>query len=582
MKTIYSVKAGCVVALMMIAGTIQAQDDNLKRELTLEREYDPSVQDANKVNTLPEIKQPKVQKTTIDYATQTVPANPEKEISVLSSGKVMTDIVYNKNRGYFNVGAGTYLNINGDFGYHFLNTDKDQLNLFLSHRSSGGKRKYIQAENVKQKVHLNDNLAGLNYVHNFDKASMKLGARYGYSAFNYFGYNVSDLSATNLFSIDTKQVNQQISLNTGVESREGVALGYLLDLDFTNFSHKYGLSEDVDGIKENTIGVKAGLHAPFGGNQRVGVFGKMEYLNYSLPTLPSGYVPPLEFDNHAEVSLTPYYLVEGDFWKVKLGANVMFITGENDKIFASPNIAVDVRAADKTILYLKADGQIQSNSAFEMSKRNRYVNPWQDVMPSRVWLDGIAGLKSGVAPGFWFNIFAGYKATDNDVLFIQKFENNLINYSAADYYKTKLFFAGVALKYSYQDFFDFSLKGVFNNWSVEEMEAWVGGDAPEFEAYGRPKAEITSIIDVRPIDKLTISAKYYLATGRKTVFYALQRWDPIDMDNINELNVTGLYTLNKTVGVYAQLNNLLFQKYDLLYGYPAQGFSAMVGLNINF
>ncbi|MDD2437041.1 MAG: TonB-dependent receptor [Massilibacteroides sp.] len=582
MKTIYSVKAGCVVALMMIAGTIQAQDDNLKRELTLEREYDPSVQDANKVNTLPEIKQPKVQKTTIDYATQTVPANPEKEISVLSSGKVMTDIVYNKNRGYFNVGAGTYLNINGDFGYHFLNTDKDQLNLFLSHRSSGGKRKYIQAENVKQKVHLNDNLAGLNYVHNFDKASMKLGARYGYSAFNYFGYNVSDLSATNLFSIDTKQVNQQISLNTGVESREGVALGYLLDLDFTNFSHKYGLSEDVDGIKENTIGVKAGLHAPFGGNQRVGVFGKMEYLNYSLPTLPSGYVPPLEFDNHAEVSLTPYYLVEGDFWKVKLGANVMFITGENDKIFASPNIAVDVRAADKTILYLKADGQIQSNSAFEMSKRNRYVNPWQDVMPSRVWLDGIAGLKSGVAPGFWFDIFAGYKATDNDVLFIQKFENNLINYSAADYYKTKLFFAGVALKYSYQDFFDFSLKGVFNNWSVEEMEAWVGGDAPEFEAYGRPKAEITSIIDVRPIDKLTISAKYYLATGRKTVFYALQRWDPIDMDNINELNVTGLYTLNKTVGVYAQLNNLLFQKYDLLYGYPAQGFSAMVGLNINF
>lgn len=581
MKTIYNVKTLCVATLIAIAGTVQAQEDNLKRELTLEREYDPSVQDANKVNTLPAVKQPEIRKTTIDYATQTVPTEPEKEISVLPSGKVMTDILYNKNRGYLNVGAGTYLNINGDFGYHILSTDKDQLNLFFSHRSSGEKRKYIQAESVKQKVHLNDNLGGINFRHNFDKASMNLGARYGYSSFNYFGYNITDLLSTNMFSIDTKQVNQQIGVNAGVESHEGAPLGYLLDVDFTNFSHKYGLDEDHDGIKENTIGVKAGVNAPFGGNQLIGVVGKAEFLNYSLPSLPANIEEP-EFENHAEITLSPYYTVEGDIWKIKLGANVMFITGDNDKVFASPNITADVEVADKTVLYLKADGQIQSNSAFELSKRNRYVNPWHDVQASRTWLDGIVGLKSGVAPGFWFDVFAGYKATDNDVLFVQKLDENLINYSMADHYNTKLFFAGAALKYSYQNLFEFSLKGVYNNWDVKDVSDWIGGSAPDFEAYGRPNAEITATIDVRPIDKLTVSAKYYLASGRKTRPYLGSSWDPIDMDNINELNVTGLYSINKTVGVYAQLNNLLFQKYDLLYGYPAQGFNAMVGVNINF
>lgn len=58
--------------------------------MTLEREYDPTVQDASKVNTLPVIKEPVVKKMPIDYATFTVPADPEKEISLLPSGNIMT------------------------------------------------------------------------------------------------------------------------------------------------------------------------------------------------------------------------------------------------------------------------------------------------------------------------------------------------------------------------------------------------------------------------------------------------------------------------------------------------------------
>ena len=55
MKTIYNVKALCVVALLGSAAAASAQEDvtkekNLNREMTLEREHDPSEQDASKVN----------------------------------------------------------------------------------------------------------------------------------------------------------------------------------------------------------------------------------------------------------------------------------------------------------------------------------------------------------------------------------------------------------------------------------------------------------------------------------------------------------------------------------------------------
>ena len=51
MKTIYNVKALCVVALLGTTATMSAQEDtskkqNLEREMTLEREYDPTVQEA--------------------------------------------------------------------------------------------------------------------------------------------------------------------------------------------------------------------------------------------------------------------------------------------------------------------------------------------------------------------------------------------------------------------------------------------------------------------------------------------------------------------------------------------------------
>ena len=84
MKTIYNVKALCVVALLGSAAAASAQEDvtkekNLNREMTLEREYDPSVQDASKVNTLPVVKEPEVRKIPIDYSNYMIAADPQKE-----------------------------------------------------------------------------------------------------------------------------------------------------------------------------------------------------------------------------------------------------------------------------------------------------------------------------------------------------------------------------------------------------------------------------------------------------------------------------------------------------------------------
>lgn len=589
MKTNKSTKVLCVIAMLGCASGIMAQEEvnkeekNLNREMTLEREYDPSVQDANKVNTLPAVKEPTVKKRAIDYAVFAVPTEPEKQISVLPSGKIMADMDYNKRRGYLNLAAGMNLNINGDFGYHILSTEKDNLNVYLSHRSTNGNIDYIQIDD-KVKAKLNDNLGGLNYKHKFEKAVFNIGAKYGYSGFNYYGLPVTgnlEEAGTNLDLADrtTNQVNQTIGANIGIESEDEEApFGYMVDFDYINFSHKYGADAKSDGPTENTFELKFNLFAPFGGNQRIGLAGLAEYFSYNL-------LERCSFENHAEVILNPYYTIEGDIWNLKLGAKAMIVTGENSKFAASPDIAFDVEVADKTVFYLKADGKLYSNSMYETALVNRYVNPTEELMPSRNWLDANLGIKSGVVPGFWFDVFAGYKITSSDVLYLPSrvFEQDGFgNFAEAmSDINTKRFFAGVNLKYNYQKLFEINLKGVYNNWKANYGDSWIGGEAnAELDrVWGKPTAEINAGVTVRPIDKLAVDVNYYLATGRYT---QLGGNEEVNLNNINELNIRGMYNINKTFSVNVQLNNVLFQKYDIYYGYPAQGFNLMGGINVNF
>lgn len=596
MKTTYQ-KVLCVAVLLGSAVTISAQEkkdkDQLDREMTLEREYDPTVQDANKVNTLPEIKEPEVTKRAIDYSPFTTPTEPEKAITVLPSGNIMTQIDYNKRRGYLNLGAGMHLNIDGDFGYHILSTKKDKLNVFFSHRSTNGKVNYnvVDYWNIDEdtKAKLNDNLGGINYAHIFDKAIMNLGAQYRYTGFNYWGIPPRDTSKgpdyyLNHSDRETNQVNQAIKANIGVEAKENADIFYLVDVDYINFSHKYGVSKEFDGPTEHTLDAKLDVNALFHENQRIGLAGQVEYFAYDLPTYDSG-KGLCHFQNHAEIILTPYYRIGGDSWKVQLGANVMFVTGEDNSFTASPNVSADVEVADRTMLYLNAKGRLYSNSAYETSLVNRYVDPSEEIAPTREWLNGQVGIKSGVAKSFWFDIFAGYRIASSDCLFLPErtFDEGDFGglmYAMSDI-DTKRFFAGADLKYKYQNFLDVSLKGVYNNWKGNLGDGWIGGE-PNGEldyVYGKPKMELNADITIKPIEKLAIGLNYYLATDRYT---ELGGYENVKLDNINELNLVGSYTFNDIFGVYVKVNNLLNQDYDMYYGYPMQGINIMGGINLNF
>ena len=570
------------------------RQENLNREMTLEREYNPIVQDAAKVNSLPVVREIKISKRPIIYSDYVMSLMPEKEMNVLPAGALMTDVTHIKRNGYLHLSGGMLMNFAGDFGYHLLDTDRDNLSVYFSHRSMNGNVEFDNENIQKRKAKFNDNIGGLDFKHRFDKATLKLGGKFGYSAFNYYGIPMlNPLANTIALQTDslTNQGNRLINVYGGVSSDIATSLGYHFDVDFTNFKQKYSLSSELDGMMENNIAIGLGINSPINDGKCFGVDLNVNVLNYTAPTSTSSVsVDTTAFDTHYNATLNPYFRMESEALKLLLGVNLMFVS-QNDEIevLASPNITLDVPLANWSVFYVNMVGGIESNSMAELSRTNRYINPAFTADASRTWADLQLGIRSSASAGLWFDIFAGYKYTESDILFNPSSQgwinNGFNNVSVAYQPTTQRIQVGAALKYDYKKIVDFYLKGVYNHYTLKYLDTWKNtfggnglGEDDEMEAYGRPSFVANAGINVRPVKPLTLSLDYCMMSG----MYAYSGSENVKMKAINDLRFRASWQFNDMFSLYAQFNNLLFQKYELYYGYPMQPFSAMAGFVVNF
>ncbi|MDR3251882.1 MAG: TonB-dependent receptor [Tannerella sp.] len=572
---------------------MKEQQQNMNREMTLEREYDPIVQDAAKVNILPEVPEIVITKRPIVYSDYTAPVSTKKIINVLPSSVLMTDVEHGMRNGYLHLGGGMSMNLVGDIGYKLINTDADVLSAYFSHRSANGNVTPLDGDYEKRKAKFNDNLAALDLKHFFDNITLNLGGNFGYSTFNYYGiYSPPDIASSPYADPDTatNQSNRIINVYAGVATNSTASTGYHIGVDYTGFKQKYSLSKELDGMNENNFGINLGLNSPENDGKRFGADLKMNFLSYTaamqsrLPRLDSA-----AFDARFDATLNPYFLLEDEKLRLLVGVNLSLTTqgGETD-VFASPNMSLDVPFANTGLFYIKLGGGLASNTMAELSRTNRYINPAFTPDPSKTWADAKLGVSSSPSAGLWFDLFAGYKYTVAEVLyspFVDSEYDAFKNVSVAYQPTVQRFNVGASLKYDYRRLFDFYIKGVFNSYNLKHEETWKNAymdhsidKDTEIEAYGLPSLTLNLGINARPLTPLTISLDYCMLSG----LYARVNMENVEMKSINDLRLRASWKFGDTFGVYAQFNNLLFQKQELYYGYPLQPFTAMAGININF
>lgn len=602
MKTLY--KSIFVIGLGIISLTATAQttrkDSTLTRQVLLERDYNPTLQEASKVNTMPSIYTPTVTARDLDYVSSAPQLRlSNNQLGSAESGDIKTSVDFDKKRGYLNLGAGSHKNIQGAAGYRILNSATDRLDIFATHSSTNGEVDYIDGgeyimDDVKAK-HAETNVK-LKYQHIFEPSILSFDGSFYNTSYNYYGNSfLPAATSTFPFDIDTRQNVNVINFGAGLRSsdnNDGV-LKYMANIRYRNFKSKHGTYKDDDGAKGGQIDADVNFYTDFGSDKSIGIKGNL--MNQSFSGIDKDKHIEDAFHSFTNITATPYIKFEGGNWNADLGVNVSGLFDVKTKMFVSPNLKAAIHVNEVNTFYGEVTGGVNNNTFLDILQENRYVAPLSRVEYSKTLFDAKIGFKSGVVSGFEFDLFAGYKKTDKDHLYIA----DPSAMPVADIYTwanvgTPLYanigtgHIGGLLKTNLIPYTDLSLKATAYFYNVKYTDGYVSlidkDDISEKKAWGRPSFTAELRADVKPVDELTFTISYLYGGGRKAyrTDYTSGNYATFKMKDINELNVRAEYQILDWVSVHASANNLLFQKYELQYGYPLQGFNFLGGLNFRF
>lgn len=609
MNIIYKSVLIFAVGLISVNAMAQRDESDVTRQVMLERDYNPTLNEATKITTEPNIFTPKVQSAgSVKFLDEAPQLKVEAgRLGQVASGDIMTDVPFSQQRFYLNFGAGSHGILDGNIGVRAVDARNDKLDIFASYSSMSGNVKNIHSEELfkDSKAKFSDLKANVKYQHKFEPSIFNIGASYQNLGYNYYGSPFVDMNAIStvenpldLWDMQSKQKVDVISFNAGLKSsdtNEGL-LKYEGNVAYTNFSTKYGSSPAIDkGPRGGIIQLDGNFYTQLGiGN--VGIAASI--LNQSFTGKKSYELTEKSFDGFTNLTANPYYRIEELTWDLTIGANVSYVLDVENKFVIAPNVKAQFHINDVNTLYANVTGGVNNNTFIDILQENRYATPVSRIGYSKTPYDIQVGFKSGAVSNLEFELFGGYKQVKNDHQYVASTYAHIgattipawSNLGVPLYADVSTGHFGGLLKTKLIPMTTLTAKAVAYFYDVKGYD----------EVFGRPTFTTEINADIKPIDKLTLSLSYLLMTGRKGAsFFAsstevagiggepsfeagLSERTGIKMKAISELNIRAEYEIVKEFSVFARVNNLLDQKYEYQLGYSAAGLNVLGGISLKF
>ena len=530
------------------------QDTTLVRTVVVENEYNPTVMDASKINVLPKVEEPTVPKTHIDYSTSIRPVASWNYQAMSSIVKDWTaDAAY---RGYLRAGYGNNGNVDAALGYLWDITKKDRLNVAASLDGWNGELP-LKGSDWTSRYYRTQ--VGLDYKHSFKKIDFLLGGSYRSQVFNYIGgSSLNDMSESEQYSNKQHQTLANVYLGLASNDKD-MPVQFEAEVGMKTFGEKYPVMSHDEKNKETNLYLKGDVWKQSSNDTRFGL--KVNVDNYSYASEYS--------EDWAAIEGNPYISTQNDDWKVRVGAHVDWMGGEDGKVYVSPDVYGEYVFSDSYVLFAKAGGGRQTSSFYDLA----HITPFfyeSYIKPTYMTLDAALGLKASPANGWWFLLSGGYQIRENDVC-LELGEGYPFWHARNIYGKTDVFYGTAELKYDYKDLLDFALKGTYYQWNYKNPD-WVGGDPSEGALSLKPQLELNVEFGYKVMEGLRVHAGYEY----------VKRCNDVAGDAVSNLYAGADYALLKNLSIFAKFNNLLNKEYVASYAYPAQKLNFLGGVSLRF
>lgn len=565
MKKKLIIVAACSLPLL---GMQAQQDSTLVRTLVVEHEYNPTILDATKINVLPKVEEPTAAKAGVEYATALRPLTGDNYESMSPLSRAWKE--KKGNRGFVKAGYGSHGNVDFKAGYLWDITQTDRLEVAAHLNGMNGKLNGLTTPDWNSRFY--DSGAKLNYQHRFSGVTLQVGGAFQSQVFNY----MPGVEEETLRTISDKQHHTLGNFLVGVKSHnESLPVQFALEMGYNYFDKKYAPFGDAK-MAEKEFYTKGDVWAPINDEQKVGVAVQLNSYNYGVP----------QQEDFLSVQLNPYYGLENDSWKLRLGAHVDWQNRNESGLKIAPDVKVDYIFSDSYVLYLHAEGGRVLNNFRQLHSITPYWNTHSTILSSYVPLNASIGFKASPINNLWFNLFGGYRICENDLAGVVA-EGELMSTRFLQE-KSKVAYGGAELKYSYKGRADMGLKGTVYSWKVD-------GDNSALFLASKPEMEWNAHLSVRIIKPLELKVSYDYIKRAASSFpivttdlfahfsnSAATNSNHATLGNVSNLSLGATYTICNGISAFVEVRNLLNTTYYLDSLYPAQGVNFLGGLSFQF
>ena len=586
----------------LLFSSLLSMAQTVDRNVTVEREYKPVIQDAGKITSLPAIVEPVTEKTKANYTEFNLPMLVGQNIQNLSAAELEIEKRKQGNSAFVRIGlgngleTGSFLNNMLDFALPVLKRPDMRLDLNVHHLAIFGDKAHSKSE------------ANLLFDKNFNNSNFYTGVGVGHEYFKYYGNNFNrNGDTTNLKAFNTggqalfkESTFERVDRNRQTYTLDQIAnmndfdvfwrfnafaglqslptadnLRYVGEVKFKSFNSQHGL-------KENIIETKANFNTSYGRN-RLGIDVKLQNMMYT-----TNMTNPIfnAWDAYSVFEMNPFYSFERKNWNLRLGVKSSFSFVHGRPFNPSPDIFAEWRIAPKFLaLYGGVGGGYQVNTLDRMFEENRYLFSDLRVKDTYTPVSLYVGIKIKPAYNLLIDAYLKYNYIDNQYFLVNKdyeYNNSFSTTSLPDqalqviysnrfnavYSSAEHMQVGVRANYNIRNLINIQLKGAYNHWKVYDIPT----------AWNKPKFESDLAADVRLTRNLNLTTNVFFESER---FAKIGSMD-FRMKPKVDVNLGASYSYLNWLTIFGKVNNLINNKYEEYYGYEVQGINFMVGAAFSF
>lgn len=573
MKRILLIILLAVLSVSLVSG----QDTVLNRNVTVEREFQPVIQSAGKVDQRPATLNVTIEPAQVTYSDYSTVLNPDFNLSSLPSQSTSfrqgTPL-----HGYLR-GAIGHPHTWFDFTYRVDDHKKSLLDVYAHHRAQWGRK-----TNARTKL-------GFNFTHQFSSCDLYFGLMGGNRYYTRYGKYYDGDNGLTVSKLGDMADNDKVTLwiadvFIGVKSKPRADWQYKVQTGYQVFHRP-------DKLTQHTLTTMANVEWNGSSSHHGGINYLMK--NYFFRANPALIADSLYNSRHA-FRIEPFYAYHGDRFMLHLGVNLDFNIGkgswlsssDNITFAPSPNIRFEAQLAKEWVtLY----GNILGNHGLCGIDADLRLNPYYDLgyrlqshsMSSHTPIDAELGFHIRPHKHLLMEIHAGYMYQFGGNTWLARLNNVAGSGLYMDDYRKfntdhQRIKVGAAFSYHYQDIVNIHLWGDYFAWRRMKSDFDGAAGVEPDRVFDRPDWELGLRVDGRIDRNWSLYSVNHFAGSRWALVQNVGTLEEHHLKPTIQMDLGCKYEWPElNLEFFLQLNNIICRHNDIFYGYQSLGINGIAG-----